>query len=114
VGETIRHALSTILMRNEIHDAALAAHNITVTEVRMSVDLRHATIFVTPLGGGDVKPVLAELKRCKPMLRTALAQVIKMRYAPELHFQPDESFDYADSIERALKQDPIVARDIKQ
>lgn len=113
-GEQIRHALVNILSRGEIHAPELARFNITVTEVRMSPDLRHATIFVTPLGGGDCKPLLTELKRCNPQIRMAVAQAVKLRYAPELHFQPDESFDYADSIERALRQDPVVAADLKK
>jgi len=112
-GEQIRHALVNILSRNEIHDPELARFSITVTEVRMSPDLRHATAFVTPLGGGDCKPLLAELKRCKVPLRMEVARVVKMRYAPELHFQPDESFDYAEGIEKIL-HDPVVSADLKR
>jgi ribosome-binding factor A len=113
MGEAVRHALADILMRDRIHDPLLAKHKITVSEVRMSPDLAHATVFVTRFGGGDVKPILKELKRCAPQLRSAVAQLVKMRHAPELHFQADESFDYADTIERALKA-PNVAADIKK
>lgn len=111
MGEAVRHALADTLMRGRVHAPVLAKLKITVTEVRMSPDLAHATVFVTPFGGGDVKPILKELKRCAPQLRTAVAQIIKARHAPELHFQPDESFDYAETIEWALKA-PVVAKDL--
>jgi len=111
VGEMVRHALSQILMRGEVHDAELARHNVTVTEVRMSPDLRHANIFVVPLGGAEPKAMLAALKAAAPQLRTAVAKQVKMRYAPDLHFLPDNSFDYAETINRAL-HDPAVAQDL--
>jgi ribosome-binding factor A len=113
MGEAVRHALADIFMRGKVHDPVLFKLKITVTEVRMSPDLAHATVFITPFGGGDVKPVLRELKRCAPQLRSAVAQIVKMRHAPELHFQPDESFDYAETIEKALKA-PVVAKDLKK
>lgn len=113
VGETLRHALDNILRRNEIHDAELARYNVTVTEVRMAPDLAHATVFVTPLGGLHAKEMLKELKRCAPLLRTEVAHVIKLRHAPELHFQLDNSYDYATSIEQALHS-PEVSRDLKK
>lgn len=113
VGETLRHALDNILRRNEIHDAGLAQHNITVTEVRMAPDLAHATVFVTPLGGIKPKEMMVELKRCAPLLRTEVAHAIKLRHAPELHFQLDTSYDYASSIEEKLNT-PEVARDLKK
>jgi len=113
VGETVRHALDNILRRGEIHDPELAKYNVTVTEVRMAPDLAHATIFVTPLGGQKGREMLKELKRCAPMLRTEVAQVVKMRHAPELHFQLDESFEYASSIDQALAA-PNVKRDLKK
>lgn len=112
VGETLRHALDNILRRNEIHDPELARYNVTVTEVRMAPDLAHATVFVTPLGGLKAKEMLKELKRCAPLLRTEVAHAIKLRHAPELHFQLDTSYDYATSIEQALSA-PDVARDLK-
>lgn len=113
VGETVRHALDSILRRGEVHDAGLARHNITVTEVRMAPDLAHAIVFVTPLGGQMAKEMLADLKRCQPMLRTEVAHIVKLRHAPELHFQLDTSFDYAGSIESMLHSNPVVARDLK-
>lgn len=113
VGETLRHALDNILRRGQIHDPELAKYNVTVTEVRMAPDLAHATIFVTPLGGQKGREMLKELKRCAPLLRTEVAQVVKLRHAPELHFQLDESFEYASSIEQALHS-PVVARDLKK
>ena len=109
VGEAVRHALSQVLMRHEINDAVLSSMMITVSEVRMSPDLRHATAFVTPLGGGDCTPVLRELKRCAPRLRSAVAQHLKMRFAAELHFQPDTSFDYAQTITQALQSGTVAA-----
>jgi ribosome-binding factor A len=111
VGETVRHALVQVLSRGEVHDLALQRHNITVTEVKMSPDLRHAHVFFTPFGGGDEISVLSDLKRCNPRLRTAVAQLVKLRYAPELHFQIDTSFGHADRIEEML-QSESVARDL--
>jgi len=111
MGAAVQHALADIFMRGKVHDPVLAKLKVTVTEVRMSPDLAHATVFVTPFGGGDPRPMLKELKRCAPQLRSAVAHSVKMRHAPELHFQPDESFDYAETIERALK-DPVVAKDL--
>ena len=113
VGETVRHALDNVLRRGEIHDPELAKHNVTVTEVRMAPDLAHATVFVTPLGGIKPQEMLRELKRCAPMLRTEVAHIVKLRHAPELHFQLDNSYDYATSIQQALTA-PNVARDLKK
>lgn len=113
VGETLRHALDSILRRGDVHDSELARHNITVTEVRMAPDLAHATVFVTPLGGLKADEMLKELKRCAPLLRTEVARIIQLRHAPELHFQLDTSYDYASSIEKMLQADPVVARDLK-
>ncbi len=112
VGETLRHALDNILRRGDIHDAEMAKHNVTVTEVRMAPDLAHATIFVTPLGGLKANEMMKELKRCAPMLRTEIARTIQLRHAPELHFQLDTSYDYATSIELKLGA-PEVKRDLK-
>lgn len=111
VGETVRHALVQVLSRGEVHDLALQRHNITVTEVKMSPDLRHAHVFFTPFGGGDESAVLSDLKRCNPRIRTAVAQLVKLRYAPELHFQIDTSFGHADRIEEMLHSS-LVARDL--
>lgn len=113
VGENVRHALMQIFQRGEVHDPDLAKYNVTVTEVRMSPDLRHATAFVTPLGGKDMEGMLKELKRCAPLLRMEVARAVKMRYATELHFQPDTSFDYAEKITRLL-QTPDIAEGLKK
>lgn len=112
VGETVRHALSRILQRGEVHDADLARHNVTITEVKMSPDLAHAHVFVAPLGGLQPEAMLAALKACAPRLRSAVARAVKLRHAPDLHFQLDTSFDYADRIERLLHDD-AVARDLE-
>lgn len=112
VGETLRHALAQILQRGEVHDRALARHNVTISEVRMSPDLRHATVFCAPLGGIAAEEMLADLKRCQPLLRTEVAHAIKLRFAPELHFHLDTSFDYAQSITKLMVADPVVAGDL--
>lgn len=111
VGEAIRHALAAILRENAIHSPELAKRNITVTEVRMSPDLGHANVFVSPLGGVDTEGTLADLKKFAPLLRTAVVREVKLRKAPELHFLADESFDYAARIEVAFN-DPVVAKDL--
>lgn len=111
VGEALRHALAEILTRGDLRDPALAERSITVSEVRASPDLRHATAFVLPLGGEDAAPVLAALRRAAPYLRTVLAKTVRLRYAPEIAFTLDQSFDEAERIARALKA-PQVARDL--
>jgi ribosome-binding factor A len=114
VGETLRHTLSQILQRGEVHDPALARHNVTISEVRMSPDLRHATVFCAPLGGQGAEEMLKDLRRCQPLLRTEVAHAVKLRYAPELHFHLDTSYDYAESISNLLNGDPIIASDLKK
>lgn len=111
VGEEIRHALAWALERGDFGNAGLDKP-VTVTEVRISPDLRNATAFVTPLGGGDPKPVLQALKRIAPHLRHELARQIRMKYVPNLFFQPDESFDEAQHI-NLLLHSPAVARDLE-
>jgi len=111
VGEALRHALAETLARGDLRDPELAERSITVSEVRISPDLRHATAFVMPLGGDDAAPVLAALKRAAPYLRTVLAKAVRLRYAPDVTFTLDRSFDEAERIERALKA-PHVARDL--
>jgi ribosome-binding factor A len=112
VGEEIRHVLASILGRGELRDPALAGQSITVSEVRIAPDLMRATVFVTPLGGGDVAGVVAALNRAAPFLRGQIAKAVKLRRAPELGFVPDTSFDYARRIEEALR-DPAVRRDVE-
>lgn len=113
VGEEIRHALAAVFGRGELRDPALVGQSITVSEVRVAPDLMRATVFVTPLGGGDVTGVVAALNRAAPFLRGQVAKVVKLRRAPELGFVPDVSFDYARRIEEALR-DPAVQRDLER
>ncbi len=111
VGEELRHALSDLLRRGDFHDPELADLNVTVTEVRISPDLRNATAFVTPLGGGAMGEALAALRRAAPFLRGQIARAINLRYAPTLSFEADTSFDYASRIDSILHS-PAVARDL--
>jgi len=113
IGEELRHALAWILERGDIRDPALAERPVTVTEVRVSPDLRNATVFVVPLGGGDtaVTDVLDGFKRVKSFLRHELARKVKLRYVPDLSFAVDDTFDAADRIEEILHS-PDVARDL--
>lgn len=112
VGEELRHELAAILQRGDFRDPDLLDLNVTVTEVRISPDLRAATAFVTPLGGGKLGSALAALRRAAPFLRGQLAKALKLRYAPSLSFEPDVSFDYAGRID-AILHSPEVARDLE-
>ena len=107
VGELIRHALAEMLARGEIYDDVLAAHVVTIPEVRMSPDLRLASIYVMPLGGKDVKPVLAALERNKKYIRGEIAHEVNLKFAPDIRFMADETFDEADRIERLLASDKV-------
>ena len=111
VGEQVRHALSDILMRGDVHDDVLASHSVSVTEVRMSPDLRHATVFVKPLLGADEAEVLAALKRNVRYLRGEVSRRVNTKYAADLKFLADESFDEGSHID-ALLRSPKVARDL--
>lgn len=114
-GELIRHALAEVLQREDLRDAALRGVSITVSEVRASPDLKQATAFVMPLGGGtkgaDVAGVVAALNRVAPLLRSYLGKRIDMKFTPALRFLADESFDEAQRIE-ALLHRADVARDL--
>jgi ribosome-binding factor A len=110
VGEELRHALAAVFERGELRDPELAVP-ITVTEVRMSPDLRHATCFVTPLGGGHADDVLKALIRARLYLRRRIAHLVKLKFAPSLSFRMDASFDEAGRINRLLHS-PAVARDL--
>lgn len=110
-GELIRHALVDILAQEELRDPDLEGVFVTISEVRCSPDLKHATAFVAPLGGGDSAKIAAALGRCARFLRGQLGRRIDLRHTPELHFQPDESFDEADRIGALLRR-PEVARDL--
>ncbi len=111
VGEMLRHALAELLTRREVHDDVLTGTVITVAEVRMSPDLKLATAYVMPLGGGDVAPLLEALDRNKRYIRTSIAKAVKLKYAPDLRFRADERFDEALHIESLLNS-PEVRRDI--
>lgn len=111
VGEELRHVLANIIERGDIRDPDLAGRVITVTEVRISPDLKNATVFVVPLGGGDCGPVLAGLKRARPFLRHEIARMMELRAVPNLSFEPDTSFDEASKID-ALLRSPDVRRDL--
>jgi len=111
VAELIRHALAQMLVRGEIHDDVLAAYLVTIPEVRMSPDLRLATIYVMPLGGKDVQPVLAALERNKRYIRGEVAEAVNLKFAPDIRFLADEAFEEADRIDRLLASDK-VRRDI--
>jgi ribosome-binding factor A len=111
VGEEIRHVLAGIFEREQFRDPALIDVRLTVTEVRPSPDLRHARVYVVPLGGGDMKQVLEGLKRVKPFLRREVARRVSIKFIPDLIFSADTTFDEAEHISRLLHQ-PGVARDI--
>lgn len=112
VGEELRHVLAGVLGRGELHDPALAGRTITVTEVRVSPDLKRATAFVVPLGGSDEAEVMTGLRRSAPHLRSLVAHQMLLRYAPLLEFEIDRSFDHAARIE-ALLHSPAVQRDLE-
>ena len=111
VGELIRHALAEMLARGDIYDDVLAAHVVTIPEVRMSPDLRLATIYVMPLGGKDVEPVLAALERNKKYIRGEIAHQVNLKFAPDIRFMRDESFEEAERIDRLLASER-VRRDV--
>ncbi len=112
VGEQIRHILSELLMRGEVRDEVLASHTVSVTEVRMSPDLRHATVFSKPLLGAQEEVVLKALRTNTAYFQREVAGRLKLKYAPKLNFLADESFDVAARIE-SLLADPKVARDLE-
>jgi len=111
VGEEIRHVSAQALERGEIRDPAIKGVAITVTEVRLSPDLKNATAYVVPLGGGDSKAVVDALNRASGFLRHWVAQNVRLRHVPRLTFAGDASFDEAERIENVLKN-PHVQRDI--
>jgi len=111
VGELIRHALAEMLARGEVHDDVIETHMITIPEVRMSADLRLATVYVMPLGGRDAKAVLEALERNKRYLRGEIAHRVNLKFAPDIRFRADERFDEAERIEKLLRT-PEVQRDL--
>ena len=113
VGELVRHALAGLLVRGEIRDDVLTSHIVTIPEVRMSPDLRLASIYVMPMGGKDLQPVLAALERNKKFIRGEIARAVNLKFAPDLRFLADETFDEAQRIERLLASER-VRRDLEK
>ncbi len=111
VGETVRHAVADILVNGSVHDSELEGHIITVPEVRMSPDLKLATIYVMPLGGRDTEIVIAALERHKKFLRGEVARRVNLKFAPDLRFRVDDRFDEAERIEKLLRT-PAVQKDL--
>jgi ribosome-binding factor A len=111
VGEQVRHVLSDVLARGDVHDDTLSSHMVSVTEVRMSPDLRHATVFVKPLLGQDEEQVLKALRTNTAFLPREVATRVQTKYAAKLKFLADESFDEGSHIDRLLRSDH-VAQDI--
>lgn len=113
VGEQVRHVLSDLLTRQQVHDEVLTAHAVLVTEVRMSPDLRNAAVYVRPLLGADEEQVIKALRTNTAFFQREVAQRLKLKYAAKIKFLPDESFDVASRIDRLLA-DPRVARDLEE
>ena len=111
VGELIRHELAEMLSRGDIHDPVIEGHMITVPEVRVTPDLRLATIYVMPLGGRDLEAVIEALERNKRYVRGVIAQRVNLKFAPEIRFHIDERFEEAERIEKLLRT-PAVQRDL--
>lgn len=107
VAELVRHALAEVLQRGDIQDPVLGSHVVTVPEVRMSPDLKLATAYVMPLGGQDEAPVIAALERNRKVLRQEVARRVSLKYAPELRFRRDETFDEAARIDALLRSDKV-------
>ena len=112
VGEEIRHALSTIFLRGELHEPALRDASVTVSEVRISPDLKNATAYIMPLGGSNSDEVVTALQDLAPNIRTMVGSKIHLKYTPRISFRLDNSFDEAHRI-NALLQQPDVIRDIE-
>jgi ribosome-binding factor A len=112
VGEIVRHAVADLLAQGAVRDPDLEGHIITVPEVRMSPDLKLATVYVMPLGGKDTEKVIAALARNKKFLRGEVAHRVNLKFAPDLRFRTDERFDEAERIEKLLRT-PAVQRDLK-
>ena len=111
VAEEVRHALSAVFTREEFRDPDLHGVHVTVTEVRASPDLKHMTAFVSALGRDLTEPQMAALKRVSPFLRRDVAHAVRLKYAPDLHFQPDTALNYAMHINEVLHR-PEVQRDL--
>ena len=108
VGEQVRHILSELLQRGDVHDDVLQSHLVSVTEVRMSPDLRHATVFVKPLLGQDEDDVLKALRTHTAFLQREVAKRVRIKYAAKLKFIADESFDEGTHIDRLLRSEKVA------
>jgi ribosome-binding factor A len=113
VGELIRHAMAEMLTRGDVHDPVLEGHMITIPEVRMTADLKLATVYVMPLGGKDVKEVITALNNNKRYLRGEISHRVNLKFAPDIRFRADERFDEAERIEKLLRT-PEVRRDLEK
>lgn len=111
VGELVRHALASFLMRDEVADPALSGVTVTVPEVRMTADLKTATCYVMPLGGAHAEEVVAALNRHHRFIRGAISPALDLKFTPDLRFRVDETFAEADRIDSLLRSDR-VARDL--
>ena len=113
IGELIRHKISELLARGDIHDDVITGHSITIPEVRIAPDLKLATVYVMPLGGSNMKPVIEALTRNKKYIRTEVAHTLNLRYAPDLRFLEDKTFEEATRIDRLLDS-PHVRQDVEK
>jgi ribosome-binding factor A len=111
VGELVRHALADMLTRGDVHDPVIEGHMITIPEVRVTADLRLATIYVMPIGGRDAEEVVAAFERNKKYLRTEIAHRINLKFAPDIRFRVDDRFAEAERIDKLLRS-PEVKRDL--
>ena len=111
VGELVRHALAEMLVRGDVHDPVIEAHMITIPEVRVTPDLRLATIYVMPMGGRDTEEVLAAFERHKKYLRAEIAHRINLKFAPDIRFRIDDRFAEAERIDKLLRS-PDIKRDL--
>jgi ribosome-binding factor A len=112
VGELVRHAMAEMLTRGDVHDPVIEGHLITVPEVRMTPDLRLATIYIMPLAGRDAEEVLAAFERHKKFLRGEIAHRVNLKFAPDIRFRVDERFEEAERIDKLLRS-PAVKRDLE-
>lgn len=113
VGEAIRHVLADVLARGDLQDPALFDVSVTISEVRPAPDLRHATVYCAPLGGGNAENVIAALNRAHGPLQKQLGRSLSLKFTPKLSFKLDTSFERAAHLDRILKSD-VVARDLAE
>jgi len=111
VGELVRHALADMLTRGDVHDPVIEGHMITIPEVRVTADLRLATIYVMPMGGRDAEKVVAAFEKHKKYLRAEIAHRINLKFAPDIRFRVDDRFAEAERIDKLLRS-PNVKRDL--